>query len=209
MPYLNLDLSNSGEEESDEGEEDQFDETVELMPKIINNNNKTVHKKKKRFLNRLASVKFEAKSAMDLEQSKKQRRKMMERNKNINALNELVKFRKELNLDSEELNPASYNDNMAQEERDRQIEEILATAKALKEATLNTKNKVSTSNKVMDDVQKNMEKMVDKTDILNKKTTASLNATWDVLKLQCSILIFSVLAVVGLFFVMRIFPKQF
>ena len=205
----NLDLSNSGEEESDEGEEDQFDETVELMPKIINNNNKTVHKKKKRFLNRLTSVKFEAKSAMDLEQSKKQRRKMMERNKNINALNELVKFRKELNLDSEELNPASYNDNMAQEERDRQIEEILATAKALKEATLNTKNKVSTSNKVMDDVQKNMEKMVDKTDILNKKTTASLNATWDVLKLQCSILIFSVLAVVGLFFVMRIFPKQF
>ena len=205
----NLDLSNSGEEESDEGEEDQFDETVELMPKIINNNNKTVHKKKKRFLNRLASVKFEAKSAMDLEQSKKQRRKMMERNKNINALNELVKFRKELNLDSEELNPASYNDNMAQEERDRQIEEILATAKALKEATLNTKNKVSTSNKVMDDFQKNMEKMVDKTDILNKKTTASLNATWDVLKLQCSILIFSVLAVVGLFFVMRIFPKQF
>ena len=205
----NLDLSNSGEEESDEGEEDQFDETVELMPKIINNNNKTVHKKKKRSLNRLASVKFEAKSAMDLEQSKKQRRKMMERNKNINALNELVKFRKELNLDSEELNPASYNDNMAQEERDRQIEEILATAKALKEATLNTKNKVSTSNKVMDDVQKNMEKMVDKTDILNKKTTASLNATWDVLKLQCSILIFSVLAVVGLFFVMRIFPKQF
>ena len=205
----NLDLSNSGEEESDEGEEDQFDETVELMPKIINNNNKTVHKKKKRFLNRLTSVKFEAKSAMDLEQSKKQRRKMMERNKNINALNELVKFRKELNLDSEELNPASYNDNMAQEERDRQIEEILATAKALKEATLNTKNKVSTSNKVMDDFQKNMEKMVDKTDILNKKTTASLNATWDVLKLQCSILIFSVLAVVGLFFVMRIFPKQF
>ena len=205
----NLDLSNSGEEESDEGEEDQFDETVELMPKIINNNNKTVDKKKKRFLNRLTSVKFEAKSAMDLEQSKKQRRKMMERNKNINALNELVKFRKELNLDSEELNPASYNDNMAQEERDRQIEEILATAKALKEATLNTKNKVSTSNKVMDDVQKNMEKMVDKTDILNKKTTASLNATWDVLKLQCSILIFSVLAVVGLFFVMRIFPKQF
>ena len=81
----NLDLSNSGEEESDEGEEDQFDETVELMPKIINNNNKTVHKKKKRSLNRLASVKFEAKSAMDLEQSKKQRRKMMERNKNINA----------------------------------------------------------------------------------------------------------------------------
>ena len=97
--------------------------------------------KKKRSLNRLASVKFEAKSAMDLEQSKKQRRKMMERNKNINALNELVKFRKELNLDSEELNPASYNDSMAQEERDRQIEEILATAKALKEATLNTKNR--------------------------------------------------------------------
>ena len=31
----NLDLSNSGEEESDEGEEDQFDETVELLPKII------------------------------------------------------------------------------------------------------------------------------------------------------------------------------
>ena len=63
--------------------------------------------------------------------------------------------------------------------------------------------------KNMNNCQKNMEKMVDKTDILNKKTTASLNATWDVLKLQCSILIFSVLAVVGLFFVMRIFPKQF
>ena len=54
-----------------------------------------------------------------------------------------------------------------------------------------------------------IDKMVDKTGTLNKKTKDSLNATWDVLKIQCSILIFAVVAVVALFFVMRIFPKQF
>eukprot|EP00943_MAST-04B_sp_MAST-4B-sp1_P004379 g4379.t1 len=193
----------------DEEDEDEFDSNVELIPNI-----KSVHttnkKKKRRIMNRLASVKFDAKSIIDTKLSdRRERRKMIEKNKKINALNELIKFRKELNLDSGEFNSASYNDSTAQEERDRQMEEILATAKALKEATLNSKNKVKNSNAIVEEFQKKMEKMIDKTDILNKKTTDSLNTTWDILKLQCSILVFSVVAVVVLFFVMRFLPKQF
>jgi hypothetical protein len=196
------------EEDDDEEDEDDFDSNAELLPNI-----KSVHNnsdKKRRVTNRLASVKFVAKSPIDTKQSdRKERRKMIEKNKNINALNELIKFRKELNLDSGEFNSASYDDSTAQEERDRQMEEILATAKALKEATLNSKNKVKNSNAIVEEFQKNMDKMIDKTDVLNKKTKDSLNVTWDVLKLQCSILIFSVVAVVVLFFVMRFLPKQF
>lgn len=183
---------------------DTFD--VDALPsQIVNSQSKA----KPRISRRLASVKFQAKPLNVQQSRKRQRRKKMGKEKDIDALNELIKFRKELNLDSGDLQASNFDNDAAQEERDRQMQNILETAKALKAATLNTKSKVAQSGKVVEDFHSKLDKMVDKTGTLNKKTKDSLNATWDVLKIQCSILIFAVVAVVALFFVMRIFPKQF
>lgn len=196
------DADNASEDDIENA--DTFDAN-EMPSQIVN----ISQKKKPRIHRRLASVKFQAKPVNTQQSRKRQRRKKMGKEKDIDALNELIKFRKELNLDSGDLQASSYDNNAAQEERDRQMENILETAKALKAATLTTKSKVSQSEKVMEDFHSKLEKMVDKTGTLNKKTKESLSATWDVLKIQCSILIFAVVAVVVLFFVMRIFPKQF
>ena len=156
---------------------DTFD--VDAIPsQIVNSKSKA----KPRISRRLASVKFEAKPLNVQQSRKRQRRKKMGKEKDIDALNELIKFRKELNLDSGDLQASNFDNNAAQEERDRQMQDILETAKALKAATLNTKSKVAQSGKVMEDFHSKLDKMVDKTGTLNKKTKDSLNATWDVLK---------------------------
>ena len=194
-----------GNASGDDAEDADTFDANEMPSQLVN----ISRKKKPRIARRLASVKFQAKPVNTQQSRKRQRRKKMRKEKDIDALNELIKFRKELNLDSGDLHASSYDNNAAQEERDRQMQDILETAKALKAATLTTKSKVSQSGKVMEDFHSKLEKMVDKTGTLNKKTKDSLNATWDVLKIQCSILIFAVVAVVVLFFVVRIFPKQF
>ena len=68
---------------------DTFDAN-EMPSQLVN----ISRKKKPRIARRLASVKFQAKPLNTQQSRKRQRRKKMRKEKDIDALNELIKFRK-------------------------------------------------------------------------------------------------------------------
>lgn len=134
-------------------------------------------------------------------------------NRKLTPMEEIKRFRRELQSNGPGHGSpgggGSAGDVDSDALREAQIEQILDAARVLKEQAIESKEKVSSSKASLESVSENLDKMRDKTGKLNKKTKASLAATWDILKLQMYILFFSVAAVVGMFFVIRIFPKQF
>ena len=163
---------------------------------------KLIEKKKKRSLK--GHVGLAAKTGLESSGRGKEK---------LTALDEIRQFRDHLRSYSS-MNGSCNNNEPTKEAdleafREAQIEQILDAARVLKEQALESKDKVSTSKTSLESFSENIDEMVDRTGKLNKKTKASLSATWDILKLQMYILFFSVGVVVAMFFVIRIFPKQF
>eukprot|EP00505_MAST-04D_sp_SCG-Rhode-Island_P001304 Stramenopile-MAST_4_protein_1304 len=127
------------------------------------------------------------------------------------TLSEIKQFRKEIfsRVSKNRHSISALGLKESQALREAQVENILDAARALKHTATSTKEKIVQSSHALEGFSKSMENMVDKTNDLNKKTKARVKATWDILKMQCLIAVFAFIAVAILFFIIRIFPKQF